>query len=100
MGGVGDVDHQGFVVEQSHSLFYGGGEFAVGDQRLGAAVAELKGDGLGVEAGVQGVEDGAHIGMPKAASYIGGVFGAMTATVSFLPMPWRDRAEARRRQRA
>ena len=28
-----------------------------------------------------------HIGTPKAASYIGGVFGAMTATVSFLPIP-------------
>ena len=41
-----------------------------------------------------------HIGTPNAASYIGGVLGAMTATVSFLPMPRSDSAEASRRHRA
>ena len=40
------------------------------------------------------------IGTPKCASYISGVFGAMTATVSPRLMPARTSAEARRRQRA
>ena len=40
-----------------------------------------------------------HIGTPKCASYSAGMLGAMTATVSFLPMPRRAKAEARRRQR-
>ena len=41
-----------------------------------------------------------HIGTPKCASYIAGMFGAITATVSPLPMPRRASAEASRRQRA
>ena len=41
-----------------------------------------------------------HIGTPKCASYIAGMFGAITATVSFLPIPRRASADARRRQRA
>ena len=41
-----------------------------------------------------------HIGTPKCASYIGGVFGSMTATVSPRPMPRFASAEARRRERA
>ena len=41
-----------------------------------------------------------HIGTPKCASYIAGMFGSMTATVSPLPMPRFASAEARRRQRA
>ena len=39
------------------------------------------------------------MGTPKWASSIGGVLGAMMATVSPRPMPRFDRAEARRRQR-
>jgi hypothetical protein len=40
------------------------------------------------------------IGTPKCASKTSGVFAPITATVSFLPMPRRRSALARRRQRA
>jgi hypothetical protein len=40
------------------------------------------------------------IGTPKCASTMGGVLGSITATVSFLPMPARCSALARRRARA
>jgi hypothetical protein len=41
-----------------------------------------------------------HIGTPKCASYIAGMFGSMTATVSPVPMPRFASAEASRRQRS
>jgi hypothetical protein len=41
-----------------------------------------------------------HIGTPKCASYMGGVLGSITATVSPTPTPRRDSADARRRARA
>ena len=37
------------------------------------------------------------IGTPKCASYISGMLGAMIATVSPVPMPWRSSAEADRK---
>ena len=40
------------------------------------------------------------MGTAKCASNMGGVLGAMTATVSPVPMPCRRKAEAKRRQRA
>jgi hypothetical protein len=40
-----------------------------------------------------------RVGMPKAASTIGGVFGSITATVCPLPMPCRVNALASCRQR-
>jgi len=40
------------------------------------------------------------MGTAKCASNIGGVLGAITATVSPKPMPRRCKAEAKRRQRA
>jgi hypothetical protein len=41
-----------------------------------------------------------HIGTPKCASYMAGMFGSMTATVSPVPIPRRASADARRRLRA
>jgi len=40
------------------------------------------------------------IATPKCASYMGGVFGSMAATVSPTPMPRRESAEASRRHRS
>ena len=45
--------------EQRQRAFDDDGEFRIGDQHLGFAVGQHEGDGFGVEAGIQGIEDGA-----------------------------------------
>jgi hypothetical protein len=55
---------------------------------LGLAVVEHEGDGFRIQPGVQReLSTAPAIGTPKCASTMGGVFGSITATVSFLPIP-------------
>ncbi|MNQ61278.1 hypothetical protein D3C85_755910 [compost metagenome] len=54
--GVVDVDHQRRLVEHADGGVDHLMELAVGDQHLGFAVLQHEGDGLGIQAHVQGVE--------------------------------------------
>jgi len=56
--GIVDVDHQQRVTEHADGGVDHVMEFTVGDQRLGFAVLQHEGDGLGVQAHVEGVEHG------------------------------------------
>ncbi|MNZ32539.1 hypothetical protein D3C78_498700 [compost metagenome] len=57
--GIVDVDHQWRVIEHADGGVDHRMELAVGDQHLGLAVLQHEGDGLGIQAHVQGVEHGA-----------------------------------------
>ena len=54
------IDHQRLFLQQRQRLVDGGGEFAVGDQDLGAAMLQHEGDGGGIQPRVQRIQHRAH----------------------------------------
>ncbi|MNG93656.1 hypothetical protein D3C79_526310 [compost metagenome] len=59
------IHHQWRVLEQGQGRLDDAVELAVGDQHLGLAMLQHEGDGLGVQAYVQGIEHGAGHGHAK-----------------------------------
>ncbi len=61
-GGIVDIDDQRPALQPGQRLGDAGREFAVGDQDLAVGVLENEGDGVGVEADIEGVEHRARHG--------------------------------------
>ncbi|KAF1854083.1 hypothetical protein Lal_00005300 [Lupinus albus] len=59
VGRIVDVHHRNRCVEQGQRLLRHAGELAVDDQDLRLAMLQDEGDGLGIQAGVDGVQHGA-----------------------------------------
>jgi len=74
-------------------------ELTVGDQYLGFAMREHKGDGLGIQAHVEGIEYRANHRHAKMRFEHGRDVGQHDGHGVVLPIPRPARAEARRRQR-
>ena len=55
--GIDDVDDQDIAVDQGEGRFHRRREFRIGQQTLGLAVVEAKGDGLRVQAHVERIDD-------------------------------------------